>query len=85
VNVANDLSAELGKSWSRTIVGEPIEGRVTRRVEMLSGAQALIERSRDFSLVPWRDLLERRIGRSVSGIARDEGINWTFGRGRSRD
>ena len=85
LKVAHDLAAELGKSWSPTIAGEGIEGRVTRRVEMLNGAHALIERSRDFSLVPWRSVLERRIGRPVSGIVRDEGISWTFGRGRSRD
>jgi len=50
---------------------------------MTSGRQALIERSRDFVLVPWRPVMERHIGKGVSGIVRDRGISWTFGRQRS--
>jgi len=50
---------------------------------MTSGRQALIERSRDFVLVPWRPVMERHIGKGVSGIVRDGGISWTFGRQRS--
>ncbi|MGF7204224.1 hypothetical protein GGQ82_003305 [Sphingobium olei] len=44
---------------------------------------ALIEHSREFSLVPWRPVLERAVGKSVSGIMRSEGISWTMG-GRAR-
>jgi hypothetical protein len=62
--------------------GESIEGRLVRAVELVSGRQALIERSRDFTLVPWRPVLERHVGKSVSGIMRDGGISWTFGRQR---
>jgi hypothetical protein len=54
-----------------------------RSVEMASGRHALIERSRDFMLVPWRPVLERQVGKSVSGVLRGDGINWTLGRGRS--
>tara|TARA_R110000782_G_scaffold79115_4_gene157435 strand:- start:32166 stop:32348 length:183 start_codon:yes stop_codon:yes gene_type:complete len=42
----------------------------------------LIAMSREFSLVPWRPVLERGLGKHVSGIARDEGISWTIGRQR---
>jgi hypothetical protein len=33
--------------------------------------------------VPWRKVLERYIGRQVSGIPRETGISWTFARERS--
>jgi type IV secretory pathway VirD2 relaxase len=82
LRVAQGLAAELGKTWSRAATGERLEGRVTRRVQMLSGAHALIERSHDFTLVPWRPALERGLGREVSGIVRTGGISWSFGRGR---
>jgi hypothetical protein len=42
-----------------------------------------VENSREFSLVPWRPVLERQIGREISGIVRSSGsISWTFGRER---
>jgi hypothetical protein len=50
---------------------------------MASGRHALVERSRDFTLVPWRPVLERQLGKPVAGIMRDGGINWTLGRQRS--
>jgi len=49
---------------------------------MTSGRYALVEKSREFTLVPWRPVLERQIGKPVSGIMRGDGISWTFGRGR---
>jgi len=52
-------------------------------IEMTSGRYALIEKSREFTLVPWRPVLERQIGKPVSGIMREEGVSWTFGRQRS--
>lgn len=82
LKLAQGLAKELGKTWSATVIGERIEGRVTRRLQMVGGAYALVERSHDFTLVPWRHVLERRIGRQVSGIARPGGISWSFGRER---
>ncbi len=58
-------------------------GWVARRVDLESGSYAMVERSRDFTLVPWRDVLERNIGKAASGIMRADGINWQFGRDRS--
>jgi hypothetical protein len=63
--------------------GERIEGVIARRVDLESGSYAMVERSRDFTLVPWRDVLERNIGKTASGILRSDGINWQFSRGRS--
>jgi hypothetical protein len=32
--------------------------------------------------VPWRDVLEKQIGKQVGGIMRDSGVSWAIGRGR---
>lgn len=37
----------------------------------------------EFTLVPWRPVLERQIGKEVSGIMRGRDVSWTFGRQRS--
>lgn len=83
LRVAGQLSNELGLPFAEARAGEPIEGRLSRTVDMTSGRHALIERSRDFTLVPWRPVLERHIGKDVAGVARESGINWTIGRQRS--
>ena len=49
---------------------------------MVSGRFALVEKSREFTLVPWRPVLEPHVGKAVSGIMRADGISWSFGRSR---
>ena len=83
LRVAVRLSDEIGMPFDEVRAGEPVNGRLVRAVDMMSGRHALIERSRDFTLVPWRPVLERHIGKTVSGIMRGGGINWTIGRQRS--
>lgn len=83
MRVASQLSEELGIPFGETKAGERVDGRLVRAVEMASGRHALIERSRDFTLVPWRAVLERHVGKAVSGVLRDGGVSWTFGRARS--
>ncbi|MEZ5655391.1 MAG: relaxase/mobilization nuclease RlxS [Sphingobium sp.] len=83
LKVAEGLSEELGKEFVEAKSGERVEGRVARRIDMASGRFALIEKSREFTLLPWRQVLEKQIGKQASGIMREGGISWTFGRGRS--
>lgn len=79
---AAQLSGELGLSFVPAVDGERIEGVLRRRVDLASGRFALVENGRDFTLVSWRPVLERHIGKEISGLARHDGINWTIGRGR---
>jgi type IV secretory pathway VirD2 relaxase len=81
--VANQLSEELGLRHTEPHAGEPVEGIYRRRVDLVSGPYALIENAREFTLVPWRPVLERNLGKEVSGIARGETFSWTLG-GRRR-
>jgi hypothetical protein len=78
------LSKELGLDFSgEPIPGERISGVVRRRVNLNSGSFGVVENAREFSLVPWRPVLERQLGREISGIMRSSGsISWTFGRER---
>ena len=47
----------------------------------MSGKFAVIERQRDFTIVPWRQVLEQRRGMAVSGVVRGGRISWALGRG----
>ncbi|MEV4932921.1 relaxase/mobilization nuclease and DUF3363 domain-containing protein [Sphingobium sp. LMA1-1-1.1] len=81
--VAGQLSKEMGLPFAETVPGERVEGTLRRRIDMTSGRFALIERSHEFTLVPWRDELDRHVGKQLSGLMReDRPISWTIGRGR---
>lgn len=81
--VASQLSDELGLSYAEARTGDRIEGTLRRCVELAVGKYAVIEKSREFKLVPWRPVLDRYVGKEVSGIVSGEGISWTIGRQRS--
>jgi hypothetical protein len=83
LRVAQGLSDELGLPFAEAEAGEPVAGIYRRRVDLLSGRMALIERAHDFTLVPWRPVIERHVGKAVSGVVRGNGISWTIGRSRS--
>jgi Protein of unknown function (DUF3363) len=63
--------------------GPASEGVYRRSLNLACGRYAVIEKSREFTLVPWRPVLERNLGKQVSGIVRGETISWTLGRQRS--
>ncbi|QNA82953.1 relaxase/mobilization nuclease and DUF3363 domain-containing protein [Sphingomonas sp. So64.6b] len=81
-SVAGRLSAELDKPFIEARSGQAIEGIYRRSIQVGDARFALIEKSREFTLVPWRPVLERSIGKPVSGIIREGGISWTIGRSR---
>jgi hypothetical protein len=80
--VAGQLSRELGLDFAEARAGEEVKGRYARSVRVGDTRFALIERSHEFTLVPWRPALERALGKQVSGIIRESGISWTIGRDR---
>jgi type IV secretory pathway VirD2 relaxase len=78
-----EIGGELGLPYSAARSGQRLDGVYRRAVDLVSGKFAVIERSRDFTLVPWRPVLDSHEGRAVSGLMRGDGVNWTLGRGRS--
>jgi hypothetical protein len=82
LRLAAGLAHETGKDFVEPVEGIRVDGTVTRRIDLASGRFALVENSREFSLVPWRPVLERAMGRPVSGVMREAGTSWTIGRGR---
>lgn len=83
IRVAGQLAGEIGLGYAEAKPGARIEGIYHRPVEFASGRFALIEKSHEFILVPWRSVLDNHIDKQVSGIMRGDAINWTVGRQRS--
>jgi type IV secretory pathway VirD2 relaxase len=80
--VSSDLSRQFGKTYTEARTGDLVEGTLRQSVTLGIGKYAVVERARDFTLVPWRPVLTRHIDQSVSGLVREGGINWTIGRNR---
>ena len=79
---ARALQHEHGLDYREVASGDRVDGIVRRRVDLVSGRFAMLERSQEFSLVPWRPIFEKQMGKSASGIMRGTDTHWTFGRGR---
>jgi hypothetical protein len=77
-----EIGRAIGKTYVETRDGDRIEGRIARRVDLQSGRFALVEKSREFTLVPWKPVLERQLGKTGAGLMRGDGVNWHFGRSR---
>ena len=78
----DQLSKELGLDFKPARLYESVEGKLSRAVIMGGNKYALIERSHEFSLVPWKPTLENHIGEFVSGQVKSNGISWDIGRQR---
>jgi type IV secretory pathway VirD2 relaxase len=79
---ARQLAHELGLDFAEARQGEAVGGKLARSVTVGDQRYALVEKSREFSLLPWKPALEKQIGRTVEGIMRGEGVSWTIGRSR---
>jgi hypothetical protein len=72
------LSNELGLTHAQSVEGERIEGIFNRSVNLASGKYAVVEKSKEFTLVPWRPEMEQFRGKALSGTAGSQGINWDW-------
>ena len=77
-----EIAADRGLPYIEAVKGDRIVGINKGRIDLTSGRFAVIENSRDFTLVPWRTVLEQSVGKEVSGVVRGDAISWTLGRQR---
>lgn len=76
------LSKSLGKPYKPATSDGKIEGTYRAPIDRPSGRFAVIERTKDFTLVPWRDVLERNRGKTVAGMVRGRSMSWTLTRSK---
>jgi hypothetical protein len=77
------IAAETGLDRRMLEEGDRFEGVYRRRLDLVSGRFALIDNGKQFMLVPWRPVVERELGREVTGIMiAGRGVTWTTGHDR---
>ena len=62
--------------------GETVSGTFTGTVQLASGRFAIVEKSHEFTLVPWRPVIERQRGREVIGVVQGGSVSWQLGKQR---
>lgn len=60
--------------------GERVSGKFTGTVQLSSGKFAVVEQSHEFTLVPWRPVIDRQLGKAISGIVQGGSVSWQLGR-----
>ena len=80
--VGHELAHKYGRTYRGVKTGDHVEGVYRAPVHLASGRYALIERSREFTLVPWRDVLEKHRGKALSGVVHGLDVAWNLGRKR---
>jgi len=81
---ARRIEADTGLVYRPASDGDRVSGTYRRSLLLASGRFAMIDDGVGFSLVPWRPVIEARLGQSVSAIVRGPSVSWDMGRGVSR-
>jgi len=81
--VGRQLAAERGLAFQPIREGQAVRGKLLGPTQLASGRFAMIDDRLGFSLVPWRPVLEKEIGREVAGVVRGGDVSWRLGRALS--
>lgn len=79
---AKDIAAETGLEHRPITDGQRVAGIYRRSVMLASGRYAMLDDGMGFSLVPWRPVIEQRIGQQIAATMRGGGVSWEIGRHR---
>lgn len=79
---AKDISAETGLEHRPVADGQRVAGIYRRSVMLASGRYAMLDDGMGFSLVPWRPVIEQRLGQQLAATVRGGGVAGDLGRRR---
>lgn len=78
--VAKDIAAETGLEHRPVADGQRVAGIYRRSVMLVSARYAMLDDGIGFSLVPWRPVIEQRLGQQIAATVRGGGVSWEIGR-----
>ena len=79
---AKDIAAETGLEHRPVADGQRAIGIYRRSVMLASGRYAMLDDGMGFSLVPWKPVIEQRLGQQIAATVRGGGVAWEIGRQR---
>ncbi|MGP1682812.1 MAG: DUF3363 domain-containing protein, partial [Giesbergeria sp.] len=81
-SAAKAIATETGLAYRPVVDGERVTGIYRRSVMLASGRFAMLDDGVGFSLVPWKPMVEHRLGQTMTAVVRGGGVSWEFGRQR---
>ncbi|MEW3927706.1 relaxase/mobilization nuclease and DUF3363 domain-containing protein [Pseudomonas aeruginosa] len=82
VQAAKDIAAESGLAHRPLTDGQRVVGIYRRSVVLASGRYAMLDDGMGFSLVPWKPVIEHRLGQQLAANVRGGAVSWELGRQR---
>lgn len=79
---AQTIAAETGLEHRPVADGERVSGVYRRSVMLASGRFAMLDDELGFRLVPWKPVIEQRLGQAMTAVVRGNSVSWEFGRQR---
>jgi type IV secretory pathway VirD2 relaxase len=79
---ARRIAKETGLAHRPIVDGQRISGVYRRNVLVASGRFAMLDDGTGFSLVPWKPLIDTKLGQAVSAVQRAARVSWDLGRQR---
>ena len=77
---ARKIVEETGLHHRAVRDGEHVSGIYRHSIMLASGRFAMLDDGVGFNLVPWRPVLEKRLGQTIGGVVRGDSVSWEFGR-----
>ncbi|BBJ69860.1 hypothetical protein ECC18A13_p11020 (plasmid) [Enterobacter sp. 18A13] len=77
---AKDIAAETGLEHLPVADRQRVAGIYRHSVMLASGRYAMLDDGMGFSLVPWRPVIEQRLGQQLAATVRGGGVSWEIGR-----
>jgi type IV secretory pathway VirD2 relaxase len=79
---AQNIAAETGLEHRPLTDGQRVAGIYRRSVMLASGRYAMLDDGNGFSLVPWKPVIEQKLGQNIAATARGGSVAWEVGRVR---
>ncbi len=77
---AKDIAAKTGLEHRPLADGQRAAGIYRRSLMLASGRYAMLDDGMGFSLVPWKPVIEQRLGQQLAATVRGSGVSWEIGR-----
>lgn len=77
---AKNIAADTGLEHRPVADGQRVAGIYRRSVMLASGRYAMLDDGMGFSLVPWKPVIEQRLGQQIVATVRGGGVAWEIGR-----
>lgn len=80
--VGKTLQDQTGQTYRMLKDGQQAIGIYRRSIQLASGRFAMLDEGMGFSLVPWRPVIEPRLGKMLTATVRGGSASWDLGRQR---